>query len=42
MSGMPKVTAAAEQKNPEITQIAKGLKDVPMCEEYEKMISGML
>ncbi|KAL1953860.1 hypothetical protein VTO42DRAFT_2084 [Malbranchea cinnamomea] len=33
---------AATEKRPEIIEIARGLKDVPMCEEYEKMISGMM
>ena len=33
---------AKQQKDQEIIEIAKTLKDVPWCEEYEKMISGML
>ncbi|KAI1065813.1 hypothetical protein LB507_001196 [Fusarium sp. FIESC RH6] len=33
---------AKEQKDQEIIEIAKTLKDVPWCEGYEKMISGML
>lgn len=33
---------AAKEKDPEIIKLAKGLKDIPLCEEYEKMISGML
>jgi hypothetical protein len=33
---------AAKEKRPEIIEIAKGLKVIPMCEDYEKMISGML
>ena len=35
-------TVAATQKRPDIIKLAKTLKGVPMCEEYEKMISGML
>lgn len=33
---------AKQQKDTEIIEIAKSLKDTPWCEEYEKMISGML
>jgi hypothetical protein len=33
---------AAQQKNNEIIELARGLKDTPWCEEYENMISGML
>ncbi|EAW09729.1 sugar O-acetyltransferase [Aspergillus clavatus NRRL 1] len=33
---------AATEKRPEIIELARGLKDVPMCEEYELMISGMM
>jgi hypothetical protein len=33
---------AATAKRPEIIEIARGLKNVPMCEDYEKMISGMM
>lgn len=33
---------AATEKRPELIEIARGLKDVPMSEEYEKMISGMM
>jgi hypothetical protein len=33
---------AKQQKDNEIIEIAKGLKGTPWCEEYEKMISGML
>lgn len=32
----------AKDKNPEVIEIANRLKDVPMCDDYEKMISGML
>ncbi|KAF7509868.1 hypothetical protein GJ744_007379 [Endocarpon pusillum] len=35
-------TLPATQKRPDIIKLAKTLKGVPMCEEYEKMISGML
>ncbi|PTB38470.1 uncharacterized protein TrAFT101_011431 [Trichoderma asperellum] len=34
--------AAAQSKNQEILDIAKSLKGTPWCEEYERMISGML
>ncbi|OGM44156.1 O-acetyltransferase [Aspergillus bombycis] len=33
---------AATQKRPEIIELARGLNGVPMCEEYECMISGMM
>lgn len=33
---------AATQKRPEIIDIARGLDHVPMCEDYERMVSGML
>jgi acetyltransferase-like isoleucine patch superfamily enzyme len=33
---------AASEKRPEIIALARELKDVPMCEEYEHMISGMM
>jgi len=33
---------AAKAKRPGIVQIANGLKNIPVCEDYEKMVSGML
>jgi len=33
---------AAKQKDEEQIALAKKLKHVPWCEEYEEMISGML
>lgn len=33
---------AAHQKNQEILDLAKPLRNIPWCEEYEKMISGMM
>lgn len=33
---------AASEKRPEIIALARELKDVPMCEEYERMVSGMM
>ncbi|OJJ30924.1 hypothetical protein ASPWEDRAFT_54251 [Aspergillus wentii DTO 134E9] len=33
---------AATAKRPEIIEIAQGLNNVPMCEDYERMISGMM
>ncbi|GMG03454.1 unnamed protein product [Aspergillus oryzae] len=33
---------AATAKRPEIIELARGLNGVPMCEEYECMISGMI
>lgn len=36
------MSAPLKEKRPDIIEIAKGLKDVPTSEEYEKMISGML
>lgn len=35
-------STVATQKRPDIIKLAKTLKGVPMCDEYEKMISGML
>lgn len=42
MADPQKYNVAAKEKNPGIIEMAKGLKDIPMCEDYEKMISGML
>lgn len=36
------MSVAATEKRPEIIEIARGLNHVPMCEDYERMISGML
>ncbi|GIK01581.1 hypothetical protein Aspvir_005619 [Aspergillus viridinutans] len=33
---------AAAEKRPEIIALARELKDIPMCEEYERMVSGMM
>ncbi|CAM1509573.1 Fc.00g033120.m01.CDS01 [Cosmosporella sp. VM-42] len=33
---------ANNDKNPEVIEFAKTLKNVPWCDEYEKMISGVL
>ncbi|KAJ5624423.1 hypothetical protein N7510_000732 [Penicillium lagena] len=33
---------ASKEKNPELIALARDLAEVPMCEDYEKMISGML
>jgi hypothetical protein len=33
---------AKQQLDPEIIELAKGLQGTPWCDEYEKMISGML
>lgn len=33
---------AAHQKSQEIIDLAKSLRNIPWCEEYEKMISGMM
>jgi hypothetical protein len=33
---------AKQQKDPEIIELARGLQNTPWCDEYEKMISGML
>jgi hypothetical protein len=33
---------ASKEKNPELIVLAHDLAGVPMCEDYEKMISGML
>jgi hypothetical protein len=42
MANALKYNVAASEKQPQIIEIAKGLKDIPMCEDYEKMVSGML
>ncbi|PIG88564.1 nodulation protein L [Aspergillus arachidicola] len=34
--------AAATEKRPEIIELARGLNHVPMCEDYERMVSGMI
>ena len=33
---------AKSEKDTKILEIARGLKDVPWCDEYEKMVSGMM
>lgn len=33
---------ASAEKRPDLVAIARGLSGVPMCDDYEKMISGML
>lgn len=33
---------ATTEKRPEIIELARGLTKIPWCEEYEKMISGMM
>lgn len=33
---------ASQEKNPELIAFARDLAEVPMCDDYEKMISGML
>jgi len=33
---------ATTEKRPEIIELARGLTGIPWCEEYEKMISGMM
>lgn len=35
-------TMAKAQKDPEIIEIARTLENTPWCEEYEKMVSGMM
>nr|XP_036581250.1 defects in morphology protein 1 [Colletotrichum truncatum]KAF6789518.1 defects in morphology protein 1 [Colletotrichum truncatum] len=35
-------TMARSQKDPEIIELARTLENTPWCEEYEKMISGMM
>lgn len=38
----PGATGAAEQKNEGQLALARQLNQVPWCEQYERMISGML
>lgn len=33
---------ASREKRPDLIAIARDLRGVPMCDDYEKMISGML
>jgi hypothetical protein len=33
---------AATEKNPEMLALAKTMRNIPWCEQYERMISGML
>lgn len=33
---------AATEKRPEIIELARGLPGVPLCEDYERMVSGMM
>jgi len=33
---------ASKTKNQELIEAAKSINNVPWCEDYEKMISGML
>lgn len=35
-------TMAKQSKDTELIELAKTLQGAPWCEEYEKMISGML
>lgn len=41
-SSAVRYNVAAKAKRPEIVQTANGLKNIPICEDYEKMVSGML
>lgn len=43
-SNLPKVSAMepSKEKNQELIAIAKTYKNTPWCEQYERMISGML
>lgn len=36
------MSSAATEKNNETIELARTLAHVPLCEEYERMISGML
>lgn len=33
---------AATEKRPEIIELSKGLQGIPVCEDYDRMISGMM
>lgn len=33
---------AAKAKRPEIIELSRGLRGIPQCEDYERMISGMM
>lgn len=33
---------AATAKRPEIIELSRGLRGTPQCEDYERMISGMM
>lgn len=36
------MASAATKKDPEIIELSRGLAHIPQCEEFERMISGML
>lgn len=36
------MSSATTEKNHETVEIARTLSHTPLCEEYERMISGML
>lgn len=33
---------AATAKRPEIIELSRGLRGIPQCDDYERMISGMM
>lgn len=33
---------AANEKRPEIIALSRDLRGIPQCEDYERMISGMM
>lgn len=33
---------AVNAKRPEIIELSRGLRGIPQCEDYERMISGMM
>jgi hypothetical protein len=33
---------AATEKRPEIIELSKGLQGIPVCADYDRMISGMM
>ena len=36
------MASAASEKDPKIIELSRGLAHIPQCEEFERMISGML
>lgn len=42
MRKLPLIAMASTEKDPATIESAKALENVPWCDDYEKMISGVL